>query len=417
MATTIQRVLDREDTVAVEIDPEESTLVQTGVTKKQVKDKDKQRRSTTTTTSKGETGKKKTGLSEEKKAKLLQSSAKSQDEVTKEQRLESLMETLRSAMDHMKTQESRACAQAFLQRLLIHYFGYVLEDMPAGLPLEAEMVVASFVACGAEVGREGEALTPQDNYFVNHWWNMIQPLLPERPQGVPSVIVDPTPSTLPATEAQASHSGQGNVDASLGAVWDRLMASAVPTQDIDEEGGDRHEEEEEESHGEENQEMDKNEEGEEEAQFAKMDEHHGTTAEQPVQIGTVAGSAVGPLEPGHGGGGQCGRRPDVANMEGSIDAEDLLAAAVAMEASIYRDWEEWIMKEAVPAVPMPGTRCRVAGQVFQGGQAVSPRQSLDFQLAEGRELRLSMLSCPALQPLGSPSSRTQARVPRVWRAR
>ena len=44
--------------------------------------------------------------------------------------------------------------------------------------LKTDMVLASFVGYGADLGQEGDALTLQDSYFVNHWWDMIQPLLP-----------------------------------------------------------------------------------------------------------------------------------------------------------------------------------------------------------------------------------------------
>ena len=270
------------------------------------------------------------------------------------------MKTLRAAMDHMKTQEARACSQAFLQRLLIFYYGFVTEDLQPGLPPDAEMVLASFVGYGAGLGQEGEALTPQDNYFVGHWWDMIQPLLPAlqtvsehhaTATGIttgPAVIVDPTQSTIPATST-----GSGNAAATgtaLGAAWERLLASAIPTQELEvvedespsipvgrregPNGDDEHE--------------------------GKDDERMDNVHEEAIQ-----------------GENQGQQGPEVTERD-ALAEEDLIQAAVQMEAAIYQDWEDWLLREAMCRGPLPGSRCRVIGQVFEDGRAVSPRQSFDF---------------------------------------
>ena len=61
-----------------------------------------------------------------------------------------------------------------------------------------------------------------------------------------------------------------------------------------------------------------------------------------------------------------------------------------MLAALYQDWEDWVLRESMSSSPMPGTRCRLVGQVWQGGRPVGHAQSLDFQLDGNRELRLTM---------------------------
>ena len=385
VATTIQRALDQADTVEVvpEQDDEDTAMVQTEAKLKQ-KHKPKSTAGEKPTSKPGKSpgqGPEADQISarqQEKGDRLRRSAAKGSLESTVvSQKLDSLMKTLRAAMDHMKTQEARACSQAFLQRLLIFYYGFVTEDLQPGLPPDAEMVLASFVGYGAGLGQEGEALTPQDNYFVGHWWDMIQPLLPAlqtqsaapatehhaTAAGIttgPAVIVDPTQSTIPATST-----GSGNMavtGTALGAAWERLLASAIPTQEL--------EVVEDESPS---------------VQVGRTEEPNGDNEHEGKDDERMENVHDEVIQ----GENQRQQGPEVTERD-TIAEEDLIQAAVQMEAAVYQDWEDWLLREAMSRGPLPGSRCRVIGQVFENGRAISPRQSFDFQLDGNRELRISM---------------------------
>ena len=80
---------------------------------------------------------------------------------------------------------------------------------------------------------------------------------------------------------------------------------------------------------------------------------------------------------------------DEGAQPSSVATADMLQAARLMEAALYQDWEDWELAAAMGQTPRHGARCRVVGQMFAGDRARVPRQSMDFQLRPGEELRLT----------------------------
>ena len=80
---------------------------------------------------------------------------------------------------------------------------------------------------------------------------------------------------------------------------------------------------------------------------------------------------------------------DEGAQPSSVATNDMLQAARLMEAALYQDWEDWELAAAMEQTPRHGARCRVVGQMFAGDRAMVPRQSMDFQLRPGEELRLT----------------------------
>ena len=209
------------------------------------------------------------------------------------------------------------------------------------------MVLASFIGYGAGLGQEGEALTPQDRYFVNHWWDMIQPLLPvmtaqcdplqEMAQRTAAgttttglaVIVDPTPAQVQRTRPRQWW------ERLFGAVWERLLASAVVTQELDMEVGTGAVED-----GDHRGRID---ESEDEHQDVQDNDDKPCTAQMIGNAGALkATQAVqetgAPMEMVEDGPGA---------MDGdTFETEDLVQVAVQMEAALYQDWEDWLLRES-----------------------------------------------------------------------
>ena len=80
---------------------------------------------------------------------------------------------------------------------------------------------------------------------------------------------------------------------------------------------------------------------------------------------------------------------DEGAQSSSVATDDMLQAARLLEAALYQDWEDWELAAAMGRRPQQGARCRVVGQMFAGDRAMVPRQSMDFQLRPGEELRLT----------------------------
>ena len=93
-------------------------------------------------------------------------------------------------------------------------------------------------------------------------------------------------------------------------------------------------------------------------------------------------SKLAPVVPAEG-------NADEGAQPSSVATDDMLQAARLMEAALYQDWEDWELAAAMEQAPRHGARCRVVGQMFAGDRAMVPRQSMDFQLRPGEELRLT----------------------------
>ena len=176
VSMVIQNSVDAQnDEVNVEV--EESSLVQKDAAKK-VSRADGHKRKPAAGQNMEESNKKSKALEPAKAAKLLDSVRTGSVASALGTRLETMVRTLLAAMDKMKVNEARACAQVFFNRLQVLYQGGLQAEMTPTWPADAQSFAAGLVACGAEVGQPDPELTGQDKYFVTHWWTMVLPLLP-----------------------------------------------------------------------------------------------------------------------------------------------------------------------------------------------------------------------------------------------
>ena len=81
--------------------------------------------------------------------------------------------SLMASLERLDGAESRRCAQSLLNKLVAK-FG---RTCPSDMPDEAEGLLSGFVTFGAEVQGDAGSLTSMDDYFVSHWWSIVEPTL------------------------------------------------------------------------------------------------------------------------------------------------------------------------------------------------------------------------------------------------
>ena len=87
-----------------------------------------------------------------------------------------LSRSLMASLDRMQVEEARRCSQNLLRRLL-HRYGAESGSGIEGLPPDAQEFLAGMVAYGADISEDTVAGTSMDEYFVDHWWGLMEATL------------------------------------------------------------------------------------------------------------------------------------------------------------------------------------------------------------------------------------------------
>ena len=289
-----------------------------------------------------------------------------------------LSRSLLATLDRMPVEEARRCSQNLLQRLLRHY-GVESEGGIAELPPDAQEFLAGMVAYGADIN-EGEARsTSMDEYFVNHWWGMVEATLTspttegaglaasassDHGQAIAAPSAAATPPTIPAFFEL-----QGDEDGTQATRVIELENSSTNGHGPGRDGADLQ--------------GDAMEAGKTEDEIA-VDPGAGL---EPGRTGTEGMEVLAPAAPVSS--------PVRTEVDYVASRRALLHACEELKAANYRDWETWDLQHAMGNAECAGAHeVVIRGAVRHRHGGLGTTQSMVFFVREDERLDLQIQGVP-----------------------